>query len=71
MNIDDIVTLISGVGFPIVCCLIMMWLTYKLNQSFKEEVNALTKTLNENTIALTKILDKLEAIDNERKQNTK
>lgn len=70
MNVDDIITLISGVGFPIVCCLIMFWLTYKLNQSFKYEVALLTTSLNENTIALTKILDKLEALENERK-NTK
>lgn len=69
MNVDDIVTLISGVGFPIVCCLIMFWLTYKLNQSFKYEITLLTATLNENTIALTKILDKLEAIENERKNS--
>lgn len=69
MSVDDIVTLISGVGFPIVCCLIMFWLTYKLNQSFKDEVRILTATLNENTIALTKILDKLEAIENERKNS--
>lgn len=70
MSIDDIVTLISGVGFPIVCCLIMFWLTYKLSQSFKEEIDALNETLNENRIALTKILDKLEAIDNERRKDS-
>ena len=70
MSVDDIVTLISGVGFPIVCCLIMFWITYKLNQSFKDEVAILTATLNENTIALTKILDKLEAIENERRKDS-
>lgn len=72
MDANDITTLISSVGFPIVCCLIMFYLVYTLNNSFRSEIKELTETINENILTLQKILDKLEAIENERrKENTK
>ena len=54
MDINAIVSIVSTVGFPIVCCLGM---AYYINTTLKE----LTKVMNEHTVAiekLTNIIDK-------------
>lgn len=71
MGWSEIVQLISTVGFPIVCCLLLGWyIKYstdkereertKTNQEHKEESQAFTTAINNNTIALQKLCDKLE-----------
>lgn len=52
---DEIVTAISTVGFPIVCTLLMMYLLVKENTSHKEETNALKDTINANTVILSEL----------------
>lgn len=54
MDVNSIVSVVSAVGFPIVCCFGM---AYYINTTLKE----LTKVMNEHTIAiekLTTIIDK-------------
>ena len=60
-NVDTstIVQLISSLGFPIACCIAMFWQNNKLNESHKEEVSKLNEAINNNTIALNHIIDKL------------
>ena len=67
MNINDIITIISSVGFPIVCSLIMFYLVYILNKSFQNEIKQLSESLNENTVILTELKTLMEDIRNERK----
>ena len=59
MDISTIVQLISSLGFPIACCIAMFWQNNKLNESHKEEVSKLNEAINNNTIALNHIIDKL------------
>ena len=59
MDTSTIVQLISSLGFPIVCCIAMFWQNNKLNESHKEEVSKLNEAINNNTIALNHIIDKL------------
>lgn len=61
MNYNDIVTLISTVGFPIVMCGALFWYVVKSNQGHKEEMDALKDALNANTLAITKLTDKLDS----------
>lgn len=67
---NDIVTLISTVGFPIVACLLLGWFvkyqtdSYReevkeLQKDHKEEVQRMTEAINNNTIALTKICERI------------
>lgn len=68
---NDIVSIISAVGFPIVaaisCGYFVKW-QYEQNQKqvdqmrqeHKEEVNKMTEALNNNTLALQKLIDKLD-----------
>ena len=70
----DIVSIISAVGFPIVaacaCGIFIKW-QYTENQKqvdemrkeHKEEVSKMTEALNNNTLALQKLIDKLDKGD--------
>lgn len=55
MDSQTLVNVISTVGFPIACCLIMFWFAYTMMQTHKEETEKLTEALNNNTLALTEI----------------
>lgn len=68
---NDIVQVISAVGFPIVaalgCAFFVKWQyeqnmkqNEELRKEHKEEVSKMTEALNNNTIALQKLIDKLE-----------
>lgn len=59
METSTIVQIISSLGFPIACCVAMFWQNNKLNESHKEEVSKLNEAINNNTIALNHIIDKL------------
>ena len=45
---NEIVQMISSVGFPIVVCVIMFKYTYDLNTQHKEETEKFTDALNRN-----------------------
>lgn len=65
MDTNAIVQLISGLGFPIACCIAMFWQNNKLNESHKEETTKLNETINNNTIVLNHLIDKLGGITND------
>lgn len=56
---NDIVSSISTVGFPITIALILLWYIYDSNNKHKEEIDKMSEALNNNTIAITKLLDRL------------
>lgn len=66
----EIVTMISSVGFPIVACLGLAWWTKyttdqnnarmdKMQNEHKEEIAKVTEALNNNTLALQRLCDKI------------
>lgn len=57
---DNILQAISTVGFPITLTLILLWYIYDSNNKHKEEINKMSEALNNNTLALTKLLDRME-----------
>lgn len=64
MTVNDIITLISSVGFPIVCCGVLFWFMYKVNNQHYEDMQRITETINENTQVLIKLAERLgEDID--------
>lgn len=71
MDIGTIGNLVSTVGFPIVCFLLCCYyMKYRedindkkfdtLNQQRAEEVQKMVDAVNNNTIALQKLIDRLE-----------
>jgi len=63
-----IIQIISSVGFPIVACMGCGWYINKQDSRHRNEIDKITDALNNNTIALTRLLDKLGAED-ENKNN--
>ena len=60
MEISSVIlNAISMVGFPIVVAAAMFWKMNKQDDDHKEEMSKITEAVNNNTIALTKLLDKL------------
>lgn len=71
MDVNEIVTIISSVGFPIVACIGLGWyVKYQTDNNNKEvaemrkehndEINKVTDALNNNTLALQKLCDKID-----------
>ena len=58
--INDLSTLISTLGFPIGMCLIMCYYINKINDAHKVESDKFAEALNNNTIVLQKLCDKLD-----------
>ena len=59
MDVNAIIQIICGVGFTIAACLICFWYGNKLTETHKEEVNKLTDALNNNTLVMQKLCDKM------------
>lgn len=71
MTLADIINAVQTLGISIVMCLLMAWFVKYMFDKFmtllndekeahKEEAKLLTDTINNNTVALQKIADKLE-----------
>lgn len=59
MDAAEITTLISNIGFPIACVVVMFAMWNKEREDHKEEVTKMTEAVNNNTTVLEKILTKL------------
>lgn len=59
MDVQVILQAISTVGFPIVCTGAMFWKLNKQDTDHKEEVRTMTEAVNNNTMAIQKLIDKL------------
>lgn len=55
MDAQGITSMIGSLGFPIVMCIIMIKLIFTMEESHKEEIDALKESLNNNTNVLTKL----------------
>lgn len=71
MDINSIVTVISSVGFPIVACIGLGWYVKyqtdnnnkevsEMRREHQEEISKVTDALNNNTLALQKLCDRLD-----------
>lgn len=73
MNFNDIATLIGTLGFPIVACCAMAYFFARVNDNYrtdikemqtmhKEEIRGMTDAINNNSIVIQKLVDKLDDI---------
>lgn len=60
MDVNAVTTVISTLGFPIVMCGAMFRYMLKEKDAHKEEMNSVTEALNNNTLILQKLCDRLE-----------
>lgn len=54
---QDVVSIISTVGFPIAMCVILMWYVKDLTDKHQQETKDFTKALNDNTSVIRKLCD--------------
>ena len=54
---NEIVSIISTVGFPIAMCVILMWYVKDLTDKHEIETKEFTKALNDNTAVIRKLCD--------------
>lgn len=52
--------LVSSVGFPIAMCLGLLWYIVQQAKEHKQETSDFVKALNNNTLVLQKLCDKLD-----------
>lgn len=60
MEIQEIVTAISTVGFPIVACAAMFWSNRENQKLHREESDKWSEALLNNTLAIQKLTDMLD-----------
>ena len=60
MDINTTASLISSVGFPITVSLLCFWYIYKRERQMKKEIDTLSQSLNNNTLVMQKLIDKLD-----------
>lgn len=63
MDVATLSQLIGSLGFPIAMCVYMAYSNNKLNEQHRESEAKLTEIINNNTLALTKLSDKIENIE--------
>lgn len=71
MDLNVIMTLIGSLGFPIVACIGLGWYVKymtdtnrsdmtELRKEHKDEMTKMTEALNNNTLVIQKLIDKLD-----------
>lgn len=59
----ELVDLIQSVGFPIVACLVLWKSNEKSNENHKHEIDELRKAIENNTLVMTKLCERVRAED--------
>lgn len=59
MEISNILAAISSVGFPIVACIALFWKNHKDDERHEEQSNKFNEAVNNNTVALIKLTEKI------------
>lgn len=60
MDIAMLEEVIGKFGFPIVCCAVLFWDNFKQRQQHKEESIKWTEALNNNTMVMERLVERLE-----------
>lgn len=59
MDVNTITTLISSMGFPIACCIYLIYSNNKTAEKHAEEVEKLRVTVENNTKVMLKLCSKM------------
>ncbi len=71
MDANTIITMVGSLGFPIVACIFMGIFFNKVNENYRQDIKELstnhrnemdkvTEAINNNTIVVQKLIDKLD-----------
>lgn len=65
MDMNSITEVISNLGFPIAVCIALFWYLMKQNEAHREETEKLRQALENNTLIITKLYERLGGAKNE------
>lgn len=66
MDVSALTQLIGSLGFPIAMCIYLLWHQSKADENHKSEMDKITEALNNNTLALTKLAERMNANNEQR-----
>lgn len=59
MELNDLVSLIGSLGFPIVACIALFWQNNKQEERHRDEMEKVTESINNNTTAIIELTNRL------------
>lgn len=59
---NSIIQAVSTVGFPIVCCLIMMKNNKEMQDANSKKEESLQRVIENNTLSITKLYEKIDTL---------
>lgn len=63
---DFILSAVQSVGFPAVMCGVLLYLMYRQTEQHKSETDKMTEAINNNTVVLQRILERLGGVSNDQ-----
>lgn len=60
MNMETIIQLINGLGFPIAVSIILFYQNWKQDERYDKQMKELTKVIENNTLTLKELCVRLE-----------
>nr|DAT76202.1 MAG TPA: YvrJ protein family protein [Caudoviricetes sp.] len=60
MDFNQIISSIANLGFPAILCVLMFWKMDKQDENYKNVMASMEKTINDNTLAITKFIEKVD-----------
>lgn len=63
MDFNTIIAAIGSLGFPIVACVLMGWMFMKFTENYRSDIKSMTEIVNNNTMAIQRLVDKLDKED--------
>lgn len=68
-EVTAVTTLIGNWGFPIAMCLLLFVTMKEQSKQHKSEMDSITSALNNNTLVLQKLVDRLDSIKEDIKSD--
>lgn len=57
---ENVIQMISTVGFPIAMCLVLAWYIYTKDKTHKEEINKLSDAVNKQTLSIQRLVERID-----------
>lgn len=61
MNLETIIQLINGVGFPIAVSIVLFYQNWKQDERYDKQMKELTRVIENNTLTLKELCVRLES----------
>ena len=60
MDFNQIISSIANLGFTAILCILMFWKMDKQDENYRNVMQNMEKTIQDNTLAITKFIEKVD-----------